>query len=406
MAQLDFKNLLETETFVTVSELTRDIKTLLETAFPFVWLQAEISNFNFHSSGHMYFSLKDENAQIPAVMWHSNNNKLFFTPQDGMKVFVKGRISLYEKRGAYQFDAWEMKPAGIGDLQLAFEQLKAKLKEEGLFSDEFKQPIPAVPEKIAIVTSPTGAAIQDMLSVLRRRYPNVTIIFEPVRVQGEGAAPEIARALDKLNDYGDVDVLIVGRGGGSIEDLWPFNEEVVARAIFRSKIPVISAVGHEVDFSISDFVADFRAPTPSVAAELAVPDKIELIRQIEQSVVGVRSTLIEKIQFNREKLRSLERNYAFRHPLDKLYQHRQRLDELQKRAEKSVLHMLEICKEKTKGVESRLSLLEHRNVLKRGFTICTKDGQVVENIENLNVADKLTIEFYRGKVQSTVDEIS
>ncbi len=406
MAQLDFQSLLETETFITVSELTRDIKTLLETAFPFVWLQGEISNFNHHTSGHMYFSLKDENAQIPAVMWRRNNSNLFFSPLDGMKVFVKGRISLYEKRGAYQFDILEMKPAGVGDLQLAFEQLKSKLREEGLFSDEFKKPIPDIPQKIAIVTSPTGAAIQDMLSVLTRRYPNITIIFEPARVQGEGAASELAHAIDKLNDYGDIDILIVGRGGGSIEDLWPFNEEMVARAIFRSKIPIISAVGHEVDFSISDFVADFRAPTPSAAAELAVPDKKELVRKIEQSVIDIRSTLIEKIQFNREKLRALERNYAFRHPLDKLYQHRQRLDELQKRAEKSVLHMLEICKEKAKGAEGRLALLEHKNVLKRGFTICSKDGHIVDNIENLNVADKLTIEFYRGKIQSTVDEIS
>lgn len=406
MAQLDFQSLLETETFITVSELTRDIKTLLETAFPFVWLQGEISNFNHHTSGHMYFSLKDENAQIPAVMWRRNNSNLFFSPLDGMKVFVKGRISLYEKRGAYQFDILEMKPAGVGDLQLAFEQLKSKLREEGLFSDEFKKPIPDIPQKIAIVTSPTGAAIQDMLSVLTRRYPNITIIFEPARVQGEGAASEIAHAIDKLNDYGDIDILILGRGGGSIEDLWPFNEEMVARAIFRSKIPIISAVGHEVDFSISDFVADFRAPTPSAAAELAVPDKKELVRKIEQSVIDIRSTLIEKIQFNREKLRALERNYAFRHPLDKLYQHRQRLDELQKRAEKSVLHMLDICKEKAKGAERRLALLEHKNVLKRGFTICSKDGHIVDNIENLNVADKLTIEFYRGKIQSTVDEIS
>ncbi|MFQ5772424.1 MAG: exodeoxyribonuclease VII large subunit, partial [bacterium] len=276
MTQLSFEDLFVEEKHYSVSELTRQIKFLLESSFPEIWVQGEISNFTHHSSGHMYFSLKDENAQISCVMWRSRNQHLFFTPQDGMKVILDARITVYEKRGAYQLDVLQMQPAGVGELQLAFEQLKNRLREEGLFSEEFKKPIPLYPERIGIVTSPTGAAVQDLISVLQRRFPGIEIIINAARVQGEGAATEIARAIDDFNDYGKVDVLIVGRGGGSLEDLWAFNEEVVARAVFRSKIPIISAVGHEVDFTICDFVADLRAPTPSAAAELAVRHRDEL----------------------------------------------------------------------------------------------------------------------------------
>jgi len=266
----------------SVAEITREIKVLLETTIPVIWVEGEISNLKFHSSGHLYFSLKDKDSQIGGVMWRSRNASLFFTPQDGIKVLAMGKVTVYEKRGYYQFDVIKMQPAGIGELQLAFEQLKNRLQEEGLFDEEIKKPLPQYPEKIGIVTSPTGAAIQDLLNILNRRSPGIEISLKPVKVQGEGAAPEIATAIDEFNEYGKVDVLIIGRGGGSLEDLWAFNEEVVARAIFRSNIPVISAVGHEIDFSISDFVADLRAPTHSAAAELAVLDRAELLNRILQ----------------------------------------------------------------------------------------------------------------------------
>ncbi|RMD96216.1 MAG: exodeoxyribonuclease VII large subunit, partial [Calditrichaeota bacterium] len=310
MEQLSFDYLLTEEKYYTVSELTREIKILLETRIPEVWVEGEISNFTHHSSGHMYFLLKDEHAQISCVMWRSRNNTLFFTPQDGMKIIVRGRITVYEKRGNYQLEVLQLHPAGVGELQLAFEQLKNRLRKEGLFDPAHKKPIPPYPERIGIVTSPTGAAIRDMIHILQRRFPPVEIILNPVRVQGEGAAVEIAQAIDQFNRYGQVDVLIVGRGGGSLEDLWAFNEEIVARAIFRSQIPVISAVGHEVDFSISDFVADLRAPTPSAAAELVVRNREEILAHLQKDLQKMTNGMLELIRTHRKRLQHIASGYA------------------------------------------------------------------------------------------------
>ncbi|MEE9165043.1 MAG: exodeoxyribonuclease VII large subunit, partial [Nitrospinota bacterium] len=257
----------------TVTEITRAIKFSLETEFPRVWIEGEISNLRIPSSGHMYLTIKDEESQIKVVMFRSGKSQLKFGPKDGDQVIVKGKITVYEPRGEYQIVIDYMEPKGIGALQLAFQQLKEKLSKEGLFDEELKKSLPLLPQKIGIITSPTGAAVRDILNIIDRRFPNVHILIAPVKVQGEGAAQEIAAAVKDLNKIKGVDVIIVGRGGGSIEDLWAFNEEVVARAIFESEIPVISAVGHEIDFTISDFVADLRAPTPSAAAELVVRDK-------------------------------------------------------------------------------------------------------------------------------------
>ncbi|HFE62791.1 MAG TPA: exodeoxyribonuclease VII large subunit, partial [Caldithrix sp.] len=243
----------------TVSDLTREIKQVLESSFPRLWVEGEISNLKRHSSGHLYFTLKDSNSQLNCAMWRFRVGQLLFQPQDGMKVLVEGDVQVYERGGYYQLIVNQIQPAGIGDLQLAFEQLKKKLHAEGLFDESHKKRLPQFPERIGVVTSPTGAAIRDIVSVVSRRFPGVQLIINPVRVQGETAKEEIAQAIREFNEYGKVDVLIVGRGGGSLEDLWAFNEEVVARAIFDSKIPVISAVGHEIDYSISDFVADRRA---------------------------------------------------------------------------------------------------------------------------------------------------
>ncbi|MFQ5706270.1 MAG: exodeoxyribonuclease VII large subunit [bacterium] len=407
MGQLSFDDLLVEKQYYTVSEITREIKYLLEVTLPEIWVQGEISNFTHHSSGHMYFSLKDDKAQISCVMWRSRNHSLFFTPQDGMKVLVHSRVTVYEKRGSYQLDVDQINPAGVGELQLAFEQLKNRLREEGLFSEEFKKPIPEFPQRIGIVTSPTGAAIRDLVTVLQRRFPAVEIVINPVRVQGEGAAPEIARAIDEFNAFGNVDVLIVGRGGGSLEDLWAFNEEVVARAVFRSQIPVISAVGHEVDFTICDFVADLRAPTPSAAAELAVHSRDELMRLLARDRQKLIDSVETMVRSRRDKLQNIRDSYAFRQPLDAMKQHLQRLDEVTRNLTTHMAHAQAMAGEKLHGLTQRLALLDHRGVLKRGYSVCysREDRQIVKRARDLSVDDEIEIEFYEGRALGAVAEV-
>ncbi len=392
----------------TVSEITHEIKILLETNFEYILVEGEISNFKRHSSGHLYFSLKDKDAQIPCVMWRGRNQMVRFSPEDGMKVIAHGRISLYEKRGAYQLDIFKIQPAGIGELQFALEQLKKKLQEEGLFEEEHKKPIPLFPARIGIITSPTGAAIQDLVTVLNRRSPGTEIILYPVKVQGDDAAKEIAHAVEQFNEYGQVDVLIVGRGGGSFEDLWAFNEEVVARAIFNSKIPVISAVGHEIDYSISDFVADLRAPTPSAAAELAVPARTELLAKIRYLLQKMVSTIHSDISFNQEKLKNLMHSYGFRRPIDMIRQYQQRLDELNRSMETTQKHRLRLFKEKTDSLTQKLNALNPEAILKRGYSICYReqDHQIVRNASQLAENEKINVKFNVGEISGTVDKIN
>ncbi|MCD6165799.1 exodeoxyribonuclease VII large subunit [bacterium] len=391
----------------SITELTRQIKFLLESHFPNVWVKGEISNFKLHSSGHMYFSLKDENAQLPCVMWRGRNNLLFFMPKDGMKVVAQGNVTVYEKRGYYQFEVLELQPAGIGELQLAFEQLKQRLKAEGLFEAEHKKPIPAYPERIGIVTSATGAAIRDLVTVVGRRFPSVQLILNPVRVQGDGAAEDIARAIDEFNEYGQVDVLIVGRGGGSLEDLWPFNEEVVARAIFRSKIPIISAVGHEVDFSISDFVADLRAPTPSAAAELVVRNRDELLSTLQAMVQKMYRLLKEKIRYYRDKVNYLESSYALRRPADVIKEYNQRLDELTRTMETALTHQIERERARITALTKHLENLNPLSIMKRGYSICYReqDGHIIIDAVQLQKEDKIRVQFAKGQIRGTVDEV-
>lgn len=391
----------------SISEITRKIKLLLENAIPTVWLEGEISNFKRHSSGHMYFVLKDENSQISCVMWRGRNSGLYFTPQDGMKVQARGNVTVYEKRGNYQFEVLQMQPAGIGELQMAFEQLKQKLKGEGLFDEKHKKKIPLYPEKIGIVTSPTGAAIRDLVSVIRRRFPSVQLILNPVRVQGEAAAEEIARAIEEFNEYGDVDVLIVGRGGGSLEDLWPFNEEVVARAIFRSEIPVISAVGHEIDFGISDFVADLRAPTPSAAAELVVRNREELLQAIQHLVQKMFRRIYTQMNAYKEKVNYLKNSYALRRPLDVIKQYFQRVDELSKTLETNYLHRIEMRRGQVESLQKQLVSLNPKAILKRGYSICFREetGEIVRESLQLSEEDGLHIQFYKGGADSVVKKI-
>lgn len=400
-----FQSEIAPQSVYTVSELNQEIKTLLETTIPAIWLEGEISNLKIHSSGHVYFSLKDRDSQIPAVMWRTRFADVFFTPQDGMKVIALGKIAVFHKRGYYQFDVIKLKPAGVGELQLAFEQLKEKLLKEGLFDENHKKPIPDFPESIGIVTSPTGAAIQDLLNILNRRFPGLEIILIPAKVQGEGAAQEIAAAVEVFNAYGKVDVIIVGRGGGSLEDLWAFNEEVVARAIFQSKIPVISAVGHEIDFTISDFVADLRAPTPSAAAELAVPNKTELLHRINIFRKTLLESGVEKIQSERDRLDRLSKSYAFLRSPDLLRQQQQRLDELLHSLILSSRHRLSIWNKETQNLQQRLLALSPQAVLKRGFSICLKEKnkQIVKDAKELAAQDRITLKFFKGGASGVVE---
>lgn len=383
---------------LSVTDATRMIKTLLETTLPMMWIEGEISNFTHHSSGHMYFSLKDPTSQISCVMWKGRNRSMHFRPQDGMKVLVNGRVTVYERRGNYQLDVWQMLPGGVGALQQAFEQLKIRLSEEGLFDEKYKRPLPKYPRRIGIVTSPTGAAIRDLHSVLSRRWPSAELILRPALVQGTGAAEDIARAIEEFNVYGEVDVLIVGRGGGSLEDLWAFNEEVVARAIFHSKLPIISAVGHEIDFTIADFVADLRAATPSAAAELVAPDAREIQQLVTQKITRAYALTKAVLKDSRAQLNSICRSYGFKRPKDFILQNTQKLDELRHRLEISTKQRLNNEKFRLASLERQLKSLSFQNVLKRGFTITkiAEDGRILKSAQEVVPETEMQIVFHDG----------
>jgi exodeoxyribonuclease VII large subunit len=317
----------------SIKDLTRYIKLQLEgdRQLQDVWVRGEISNFTRHSSGHLYFTLKDKDSRVKCIMFASQAGRLPFIPKEGARVIAQGNISVYERDGQYQYYVRQMQPDGIGSLYLAFEQLKKKLEEEGLFAQELKKPIPRFPKAIGVITSPTGAAIRDIITTLQRRYPSVPVIVFPVLVQGTQAAPSIVRAIRTMNERMEVDVLIVGRGGGSLEELWAFNEEAVARSIFASRIPVISAVGHETDFTIADFVADLRAATPTAAAELAVPHHLELKQQVYYYTQRLNKGLLGQLTSKRERLLRLQRSPVLREPRRQLQAPTERLDRLTER---------------------------------------------------------------------------
>ncbi len=407
MHQVKSENNFEAETHYTVSEITRLIKVTLEDAFYSVWVEGEISDFKRHSSSHFYFTLKDEQAQLSSVMWRGKNINLFFTPQDGMKVLAKGRVTLFEKAGRYQLDVDLIQPLGVGELQIAFDQLKKRLHEEGLFDEKFKKILPLYPDSIGIVTSPTGAAIRDIKSVIQRRFPGVQMILCPVRVQGDGAAEEIAQAINDFNDYDAVDVLIVGRGGGSLEDLWPFNEEIVARAIFKSDIPVVSAVGHEIDFSISDFVADLRAPTPSAAAELVVRDAAREWRHCVEKLHRIHKVIIDRVQFSRDKVENLELSRALQMPLELVKQPSLHLDLLTTKLESAYKNLIGDKIIYIRQIELLLKSYDHEAVLKRGFSITylKKDDSIVKNKRQLEIGDEIAVKFAHGNADASVTEL-
>jgi len=434
---------------LTVSELTQEIKDILEDRFSDVWVEGEISNLRLPPSQHIYFTLKDNFSQVRAVLFRAQARTLRFVPKDGLHVICKGRVSLYEKRGDYQLILESVEPKGIGALQLAFSQLKERLEKEGLFDSARKKPIPMVPRKIGIITSPTGSVIQDMLHILKRRFENLHIILYPVRVQGEGASSEIAEAIDFFNKRMEVDVIIVGRGGGSLEDLWAFNEERLARAIYHSKIPVISAVGHETDYTIADFVADLRAPTPSAAAELVVRDRREIDQTLHYLEGRLESQLLQTLQEYRahlshliktfkepgkkveeyllrvddfvnrlhrfaawglkrkeEKCLRLSESLLLRSPVQRVRSLRSAISEVKRRLAQSTKFSVEIQRERITGILGKLDSLSPLSILQRGYSITRKfpSLQILREAIRVKEGDKVQITLYQGTLLCAVEK--
>ena len=391
----------------TVSEITREIKTLLESRFFSLWVEGEVSNAKRASSGHWYFTLKDAESALSAVLFRADAAGIRFQLQDGLKVLAFGQINLYGKRGQYQLAASRLEPQGMGALQLAFEQLKKKLAAEGLFDSARKKPLPIFPRHIGVVTSPTGAALRDILQVINRRFSTLHIVINPVRVQGEGAAAEIARALDEFNVLGNVEVIIVARGGGSLEDLWAFNEEPVARAIARSRIPVISAVGHEIDWTIADFAADLRAPTPSAAAELVVAKKTELTERVRSALRRITAHAGWRLQHLRQRRQNAAASYVFADPRRLLRPFQQRLDDLLQQLPRSLRHRLALRRQRLAGVMAHLQAVSPLSVLSRGysFTRMAADGTILKTTGGLKPGETVETHLARGEFTSIVKEI-
>lgn len=441
------------ENYLTVTALTKYIKRKLEMDrhLTTVWLKGEISNFNHHSRGHMYFTLKDEGARIQSVMFAGNNRKLNFTPENGMNVLVKGQVSVFEPYGQYQLYIQQMEPDGLGSLFAAYEQLKKKLEHAGYFSPVHKQQIPSIPDHIGIITSPTGAAIRDILTTLKRRYPFVKATIFPVIVQGDQAAASIAEGIERAHEYGDIDVLIVGRGGGSLEDLWAFNEESVAKAIFQASIPIISAVGHETDHTIADFVADLRAPTPTSAAELAVPNYIELKQQLLQYTERLSRAVETTVQTKSRQLEQLDNSYLFRfpeqltrdkeqhvdqlhmrlnhmshkifernkrmyihafqqfsqvHPSVQLKEHVQLVSQVTKDLHVKIEKILDGKKQYFTNLLDQLMLLNPLEVMKRGFAIPYNDkDEFITSIQQVQPKDEVYVDVQDGTLHCSVKHV-
>ncbi len=434
----------------SVSRLTQDIRAIMEAAFDSVWVEGEISNFRTVASGHSYFVLKDSKAQIRCVLFKGYRASIKFQPEDGDQVLMFGRISVYDARGEYQIIAESLEPRGLGALQKAYEQLKEKLDKEGLFKEDAKKQLPEFPWKIGVVTSSTGAAVRDILNVIRRRNPRVSVLIRPALVQGEGSAKDIAQGIRDLNTVKDVEVIIIGRGGGSLEDLWAFNEEEVARAIFASHIPIVSAVGHEIDFTSADFVADLRAPTPSAAAELTVPVLSETLKDVRSLTEELISVISRKIDVYRDFLNRMMDRRFFHQPKEIFSPQTQRLDDLHSRMMRSLGQGLTIHQqrlkdrrhrliqaspkykiqhysEKLEGLRNRAAqniqtlvrfrrghfegILKNMNavnplaILERGYSICSKDKKSIKSSAGINPGDKVEVRLSHGSLDCTVNKI-
>jgi exodeoxyribonuclease VII large subunit len=396
--------------YFTVSQITGYIKELFEIDFVLqdLWIEGEVSNFSRSTAGHVYFTLKDEAASIRCVMWRSLATQQAYLPSSGEAIVVHGRISIYEVQGTYQLYVDAIRPAGLGVLYLQFEALKKRLEAEGLFAPEQKRPLPSFPRHLGVVTSPTGAVIRDILQVLGRRYPLVEVILAPTLVQGDEAPPQIVAAIEALNEHTDADAIIVARGGGSLEELWAFNDERVARAIYSSRLPVISGVGHETDFTIADFVADVRAPTPSAAAEIAVPDQGELRRTLDirrnRLVALVGRQIAEQCSALEVQGRALSRLS----PQAKIVTHRQRIDELTRSASASLAHQMALRRERLHGHFLRLQSLSPFATLDRGYSITRqlRTGEIVKSVAQVVPGDRIETQVSDGKFESLVRETS
>ena len=401
--QLSFLNPTYSEPY-SVSQLNGHIRRLIDgdPALRDVWVEGEVSNFSRATSGHCYFTLKDAGGQIRCVMWRSDANRQSQLPTDGDFVLSHGHVGLYEVRGLYQLYVDQIRRAGIGDLYERFERLKAQLEAEGLFAPERKQPLPSFPQVIGVVTSPAAAALRDILHVLDRRFPLAEVLLSPTPVQGDTAPPQIVAAIETLNERDDVDVIIVARGGGSLEELWAFNEEAVARAVAASRIPVICGVGHETDFSLADLAADVRAPTPSAAAELAVPDQAELRAQLNERVSALLASLDSIV--NRRRWRLAEQVRALRHlsPATRLLQARQRIDDLIWRAERATCHRLSLRRERVDGLTGRLTSASPVGTLERGYAIVRsrETDTVIQSVEQIVSGDRLSIRVVDGEFEA------
>ncbi|MGY0693034.1 exodeoxyribonuclease VII large subunit [Virgibacillus sp. FSP13] len=439
--------------YLTVTALTKYIKRKFDTDphLKNIWLKGEISNFKHHSRGHMYLTIKDENTRIQAVMFAGNNRRIKFKPENGMNVLIRGEIGVFEPYGQYQLYIQQMEPDGIGSLYLAFEQLKEKLHKQGFFDETIKKKIPTYPKHIGVITSPTGAAVRDIITTIKRRYPIVTTTIIPVLVQGQNAAASIKRAIEFANEKADFDVLIVGRGGGSIEELWSFNEEMVAHAIFQSKIPIISAVGHETDITISDFIADLRAPTPTGAAELAVPSQIELKEKVSGLTRSLTKALTITMNNSQLQLKRMKESYAFRYPEQLVIQKEQELDKQVERLEKAFNQFIQSKNDSLKNIEKRfinqhpqsrvnqlekelnhfekqntyfmkqiiekksvqftttidkLALLNPLETMKRGYAIpYSHNGEIINSTEKVEKHDTITVRLSDGTLACDVLEV-
>ncbi|QHA92510.1 exodeoxyribonuclease VII large subunit [Bacillus sp. N1-1] len=440
---------MKADRYISVTALTRHVKRMIdnEPALQDVWLRGELSNVKLHNRGHLYFTVKDDKSRVQAVMFAGNNRHMKFKPESGMKVLIRGEISVFEPYGQYQLYAKEMQPDGIGNLYLAYGELKRKLEFEGLFSENLKQQIPRYPTEIGVITSPTGAAIRDIFTTIKRRYPAARITVFPVLVQGSRAKGSIVQAIEMANAMNMIDVLIVGRGGGSIEELWAFNEEEVARSIANSKVPIISAVGHETDFTIADFVSDLRAPTPTGAAELAVPSVVELKERVDQRVHRLMRVMQEKLTTDRDRLSNLQKSYAFRYPDQLLKQKEQELDLQVERMQRNMKRLLsyttervarnhkqlmkqhpqKLLKEASQELEElklslnkemqrvllgkqrdfslnagKLNALSPLKVMERGYSLAYKEEELIKSVHQVQPGDVLKLEMTDGKIDCHV----
>lgn len=391
----------------TVTELNKRIKELIsrDEVLAGLWVKGEISNYKHHYSGHLYFTLKDEKSIIKCVMFKGQAYTLMFAPENGIKVMARGYVSVFERDGQYQLYVEEMQPDGLGSLYLAFEQLKKKLESEGLFDKSVKKRLPYLPRAIGVVTSSTGAVIRDIINVVGRRFPNVGIKLLPVAVQGEQAAFTISRAIRIINRLNCVDVLIIARGGGSLEELWPFNEEIVARSIYESQIPVVSAIGHETDFTIADFVSDVRAPTPSAAAEIVVPEKRILKQKIADLELRLQNALLKSVNIYRMRFARLSGSIVFRQPYNRINQERLRLDNLNRHMYNSLSTGKEKARMHISFLIDKLNMLSPLNVLARGYGIVrsSRDNKLIRSVNDTGPGEKIVITVKDGSIKAVVE---